>query len=589
MYVHVGSENMPNSIIDKPSFRNVIAALNPRYIPPGKVLLAKEIDKLYSLMCDVIKGHLSSATAVHFTTDLWTKKGLTSSYFGVTAHFSHVDGEYHSVLLAMRNIKELHHTAAVVADLFKQVVTEWNVSSDQVRFVVTDNGSNIVKAFRDDFFRELAEAEESESDDTNTDNEDEEEMVDDDTIIDTIDEDVVDFDTCDSEHAQQFEEVGYGKRLSCYAHTIQLVVTSFNKDPYVRSLVTEVYRVVKKVNSSAVATGKLLRLCNKKLLSHCPTRWSSTFLVLQRLLEVKEPLIQVLQEMEWDCTITVSKWKVLSSMMDLLHPFAESTNLLSGEKYATIGSVVVDIMDISLHLDTFVKSKDTPKQLIPVANVMKAELNRRFGKYTDPTAVDCDPTYLMALLLNPAEAILLNEEQIKCASKELKRYMERSNLPCTSEAEYSAVSSHSPSPSPQEGSDQSDNSSNSEPRSKHHRRFVHKIIQQRATDLKRKASSSPIDIQIKKYVHKVKTNPPPDVEPLKYWMDRYQRNKDSVLSAVAIDVLTATASSAPAERVFSIAGEVVRGKRNRLQKYNLEREVLLRKNERYIPIIDSPQ
>ena len=80
----------------------------------------------------------------------------------------------------------------------------------------------------------------------------------DDGIMKQMDEDVVDFDTCDSEHAQQFEEVGYGKRLSCYAHTIQLVVTSFNKDLYVRSLVTEVYRVVKKVKSSAVATGKLL-------------------------------------------------------------------------------------------------------------------------------------------------------------------------------------------------------------------------------------------------------------------------------------------------------------------------------------------
>ena len=83
--------------------------------------------------------------------------------------------------------------------------------------------------------------------------------------------------------------------------------------------------------------------------------------------------------MEWDCTITVSKWKVLGSMVELLQPFAESTNILSGEKYATIGSVVVDIM-VSLHLDMFIKSKDTPRQLILVANVMKAELTHRFAK-----------------------------------------------------------------------------------------------------------------------------------------------------------------------------------------------------------------
>ncbi len=57
-----------------------------------------------------------------------------------------------------------------------------------------------------------------------------------------------------------------------------------------------------------------------------------------------------------------------------------------------------------------------------------------------------------------------------------------------------------------------------------------------------------------------------------------------LLSQVVVDILTIPASSwsAPIERVFSTAGESTTGKRNRLQSSNLEREVILRKNTKYL-------
>ena len=42
------------------------------------------------------------------------------------------------------------------------------------------------------------------------------------------------------------------------------------------------------------------------------------------------------------------------------------------------------------------------------------------------------------------------------------------------------------------------------------------------------------------------------------------------------------ASTAPVERIFSSGGEVTRGKRNRLTDKNLEREIFLRRNKKYI-------
>ena len=466
------------------------------------------------------------------------------------------------------------------------MVREWNISAEKVGFITTDNGSNIVKAFRDDYFQQLLESERSE------DNEESSEvgvMVDDEELDATIDEDLSDFDTRDRELQTQFDAAGLGKRLSCYSHTLQLVVTSFNKDPFVKSLLKEVYHLVGKVNSSGVATGMLLNLCNKKLVSHCPTRWSSTFLVIQRLLQVKEPFLEVMAKMNWDCTLTLSKWKVLSGMVELLKPFAVSTTLLSGDMYSTIDNVVPDIVEIGLHLNTFIESEDSPRELLPVAQCMKSELTRRFSKITNPDAADCDSTYLMALLLNPREALLMNDAQFACASKALKNYIQRAQG--ITHMQYSGsespVSSQDSHPSPCHDDSSSSSCDVGEP-PQQRRRLADEIIAKKiaAINKKEKKSKDPINAQVDRYVHKITHRAPEStdkVDALKYWIGRFKTNR-SALAGAAIDILTAPASSAAAERVFSIAGEITGGRRNRLQKRNLEREILLRRNIQYVPV-----
>ena len=66
-------------------------------------------------------------------------------------------------------------------------------------------------------------------------------------MVGSIEQDMFDFDARD---ANEFENVGISKRLSCYAHTIQLVITTFNKDDYVKSLLKDVYKLIAKVNNT---------------------------------------------------------------------------------------------------------------------------------------------------------------------------------------------------------------------------------------------------------------------------------------------------------------------------------------------------
>ena len=61
-----------------------------------------------------------------------------------------------------------------------------------------------------------------------------------------------------------------------------------------------------------------------------------------------------------------------------------------------------------------------------------------------------------------------------------------------------------------------------------------------------------------------------------------QNQKYPDLFPIALDLLVIPAMSTPIERVFSTVGQVTAGKRNRLGAKWLEREVLIRKNKRFL-------
>ena len=82
----------------------------------------------------------------------------------------------------------------------------------------------------------------------------------------------------------------------------------------------------------------------------CPTRWSSTYLMVSCLVEVRPHLSYILEELVWD-GLQASEWKLLESIRNLLEPFAEHTAFCSGEEYTTIANVLLALMDLSFHLE----------------------------------------------------------------------------------------------------------------------------------------------------------------------------------------------------------------------------------------------
>ncbi len=115
---------------------------------------------------------------------------------------------------------------------------------------------------------------------------------------------------------------------------------------------------MRKFSKSVKATEKLVARCGLKLMSDCPTRWNSTYLMVSRLLAVRPHVTEVLQELEWD-NLPNSDWKVLENYRDLLEPFARYTALTGGEEYTTLSMVVPVVMELTYHLNEVSTSDNT--------------------------------------------------------------------------------------------------------------------------------------------------------------------------------------------------------------------------------------
>ena len=110
-----------------------------------------------------LKGNLMSrlndSRKVALCVDIWSRKGLTASYLGITAHFfTRSDHKRHTATIAVRRLPS-PHTAERVEEIVDSVLTEWQIPRTKISAMLTDNGSNMIAAFRDWLDRMCSESE----------------------------------------------------------------------------------------------------------------------------------------------------------------------------------------------------------------------------------------------------------------------------------------------------------------------------------------------------------------------------------------------------------------------------------------------
>ncbi|KAJ4936575.1 hypothetical protein JOQ06_001164 [Pogonophryne albipinna] len=295
--------------------------------------------------------------------------------------------------------------------------------------------------------------------------------------------------------------------------------------------------------SSTLAKEKLVSVQRQlgrptlKLLQEVETRWNSTYHMLQRLVDLREPVGAALASLNTEITtLTSAEFTTISGCLSLLSGFNDATIELSEEKNVS-GSKVVPLLKMleqMLH-------EEMAKTAIAVAKEMGEHLLRQLRERLH--TLQSMSIMLLATLLDLRFKLIGSFSPLKAAEATKRLVTECGALIRTPEA----VPQESPSTS-QPGQETPGN------------KFWHKLDQTVKMSRKTKNATADATVEIQRYLAEPNIGRLED--PLSYWQT--QKHVYPNLHKLAVTFLCTPASSVPCERVFSKAGEVVSKKRNRL-------------------------
>ncbi|PIK35349.1 putative zinc finger BED domain-containing protein 1-like [Apostichopus japonicus] len=352
-------DGLPLSFVDGKGFSNFMASVLPGYKVPCRKTITATLNGIFIEKRNIVQKELDACPVVALTTDCWTSRAcegfMTVTAHGFTEKWDVVDRVLDtSILEGMEDNMDtevVRHTAVNLGAKLESVVQSWNI--EHVIAVVHDNASNV----------------------------------------------------------KDIGEQVNAQDIGCSAHTLQLCITSGLKaHPAISKLCAGASRLVAHFKKSAVAT-KALELKQKQqsvkehnLIQSCPTRWNSTYFMLERIVEQRWPICAVLSDRTYTSLsdarvfeMTDEHWRLAEDLVPCLQNLQIATTILSSGTSPTLSTVqpVMRAID-SNHLQ--VKPNDSAA-IKSFKKTVSAELKRRFdmSDNTDVTpaliASAVDPRY----------------------------------------------------------------------------------------------------------------------------------------------------------------------------------------------------
>lgn len=286
---------------------------------------------------------------------------------------------------------------------------------------MTDNGSNVCRAFS------LAVDEDDNKDYHSDQDNDEDETFyrtmgleeESDEMLETIETDI------------SYKFSTFSKRLSCFAHTLDLIARRIDKDKNFIQLINGVSDILSYLQRSSLAKQEIKSITSYNFRSICKTRWTYRYFWLLQLERLRGGLDSVCDKFNFD-RIQQSQWDRIKIFKDLLQMFAELSGFCEGDQYSTLSSVIPGILGLQLSLKNLVASATTQD----ISTVLLKDIEARFNHILNTNNPNFDPIYSLATMLDPEHFWILNNEQVQAAKKEIESLMpndivEISSLPQT--------------------------------------------------------------------------------------------------------------------------------------------------------------
>ncbi|CAG9821993.1 unnamed protein product [Phaedon cochleariae] len=490
-------------IVDEIEMRTLIEMVShcPGYqLPSRKTLSTNLMVNIYNEVMLDVKKKIQDAPALSLTTDGWTSSN-NESYIAVTAHFIDADTKLCSALLTCIAYNE-RHTSQNLCKFLKDVMVEWNISH-KVAAVVSDNAANIINAVR----------------------------------------------------------IGEWRSVGCFAHLLNLVVQDAIKD--ISDVLSQVKSVVEYFNRSTqglkklTATQQQMSLPVLKLKQDVPTRWNSTYDMLERIVQVKDAVIATVALLRSDLSIKEDSWEIIEGVLPLLKPFYEVTVEISAEKNITLSKVIVLNNLIQSFLQKHSSQND---KVVSVQSALKRGMENRFKD------LENNVLYAECTVLDPRfkQKGFRNQRAYDSIIHGLRNKIGRVQLP-QREDHQASTSTTAQDPTSSNSADTTE-------------KIKFSIWEEYDDDIKktiRPDNKTAAGIrELDKYLNEEYLDRKKD--PLQWWQER--RHIYPHLYAYVLKRFCIVATSVPCERVFSATGQIIRQRRTLLKPNKVSKLIFLHHN-----------
>ncbi|KAK9213724.1 hypothetical protein WN944_005709 [Citrus x changshan-huyou] len=239
-------DELPFFVVENAGFRHFYSVVTPRYLLPSRRTISMDTLEMYLEEKVKLKSLLAgNKQRVSLTTDIWTSI-TTASYMVITAHFIDRDWNLHRKIISFNTVND--HSSETIGKQLEKCLIDWGI--ERVFTVSVDNASPNEGALR--------------------------------YLIDRV----------KTWRDDGLVLNGDYLHVRCCAHILNLIVTEGLKE--LEQSIVSVRNAVKYVRSSTARMQAFqIRVqqekikCRGSVILDCPTRWNSTYSMLNTALKFK--------------------------------------------------------------------------------------------------------------------------------------------------------------------------------------------------------------------------------------------------------------------------------------------------------------
>ncbi|XP_036433264.1 zinc finger BED domain-containing protein 4 [Colossoma macropomum] len=504
----------PSAVVENVGLNRLLEYLQPQYsVPSSSYFTSTAIPEMYESVKEVVLTHLKEAESgiIHFTTSVWVNS-QTREYLTLTAHWVTFEScvrpqgqDFHcSALLGVSPIDCDYNMLSIQKQL-EYLWDTWIASSGlQIGFIVTDNQAigNVLE---------------------------------------------------DSAHTI----------MHCFGHNIDLIVNEAIKSQrMVQNLLSIARKICERVHRSPKAKEKLAELQKaynlpeNQLVQDVPSKWKTSYFMLDRLVEQKKAIDELSLECNFRELISCDQWEVMQSVCNALKPFEVACREMSN-RTATLGQVIPLIHILNRKIDMLFD------ETMGIDNMLKS-LKEAMVTRMSPTLHD--PRYTWATMLDPRyKTSLFTEEEAERCKQDLIQELDKVSVATSAETK----------PPLSNGCGEVPASSNSSAANKDNLWALMDDIRQKIKQEDRPKSS---ELAVLEYLEEDILDQ--SCDPLDYW--NLKKFLWPELAKVAVRYVGCPPSIVPAETLFSTSGVNCALNQSRPLIENLEGLLFLKVN---LPLI----